>query len=286
MTLRTERALVAALALLAALPVAAAQDAVLNDEPVLADPPPRFSATLSIGTEVGVDGNVGLPVRAVAVDANDAVTNAALNALFGPSVGVRDISTTAADFTEALGRPVTGLAELGYALDANTEVFVALRYYSAESEGPIAFGTIRNSADAQAARVPVTADFSDFTAWSGELGVRTRLTDWAVRPFVGARVGVLQASGIDVVLAAPSLTGAVPRALQLTEDSTTWLAGVDAGLEYRLGDTVAISAETGLRYVGELAAADDGLRPFGLQGLGGIDGRWSTPLALRGTVRF
>jgi hypothetical protein len=267
---------------------ASAQDIITPAEPAPEAPKEeasRIRASLTVGTEVAIDSDFSRPGSASSINAAQQITNPTLVNLFGPTIQVGEVNVQARDFRDIMAQPLTVSAELGYALTPKSEAFVAVRYFQAEAEGPVSYGSVRFLGDYGSAPTPVTAEFGDYSALSLEVGYRRSLTNWAVKPFVGVRAGVVQTDGMDLTIRAP-VANLTSGTLPLFEDGTTYMLGIDAGLEYKLGDRFSLGAESGYRFVGELSGDDSRLKPLALDGLNNVDPGWSVPLSVRGSVRF
>lgn len=170
-----------------------------------------------------------------------------------------------------------GGGEFTWGLSDRSEVFGQLRYVSA-SEGTVqvgdAFVPLLN------ASLPVYGTFSDYKAWSAEIGYRWYFMapDYA-RPYVAARLGGTRTDEIRATFDIPDANINIANA-PFYEEGWAVSAGIDLGVIIPFNDNFSVMAETGVRYTGDLKDDDSAIGGLGLASINDTGQRVSMPLTL------
>jgi hypothetical protein len=259
---------------------------VLSLSPVAAFAQPleagQFAGGASIGLEIPVEGDVhGGATAPVA-------SLAALNPNL-PAVPA-ELRIGSRSFDDIYGEALAVEIEGAYGIGGQREVFGIVRYSKAD-EGTVQVGTA--FVPALGASVPVSGTFSDYESTSLEAGVRQFFGDSSFKPYVAGRLGVARVEEVRATfrVAVPAGVGAEPNDIVLTDvpfygDSTTWTAGFDVGVSYAFNDRFSVSAETGVRYQGELDGDDGAIGPLGLGSINDDGSRFSAPVTIRSRLVF
>lgn len=175
-------------------------------------------------------------------------------------------------------------------LNPRTEVSAAVSYTQLDSAGVITVGAVGVD--------PITAEFDDYTKTAIEVGVRRYVGDTgqplqsrALRPFVGATVGLAQIDAMSATFESagfPGLGLSLPTTIQsdFYDDSIVPTVGVQAGLDWQVTPNAAIEVETGLRWDAAPDDDDATLSTLGLDGINDTAGRVVIPVAIRGRLTF
>ncbi|GHA88528.1 hypothetical protein GCM10009069_09350 [Algimonas arctica] len=159
-------------------------------------------------------------------------------------------------------------ASIGIARDfrPNTTVMAKGFYSQAEGEDDVVIATNGGG--------NVLADFSDYTSYGAELGLRQYLSpaQTRLRPFVGATVGAAFVEDLSVSTGGPSTV--------INDAGWTATASATGGFEMPLSPTASLALESGIRW----SDAQD-RSAFGAT-LGDDNSRLSVPVTLRGRFRF
>jgi hypothetical protein len=138
-------------------------------------------------------------------------------------------------------RSISVGAEVGYAFRPGSEIVGRVRYTSARSKGPVAFGEFIDLREGY--RSTTFASFTSYRAWTFEGGHRWSWTTQSrVSPFVGGLVG------IAVVEAIRTDTGFPLAAGSFYKRTVTPKAAASIGIMFRATRGVAIGVESGLGY--------------------------------------
>ncbi|MGJ8558623.1 MAG: hypothetical protein ACSHX3_00160 [Litorimonas sp.] len=159
-------------------------------------------------------------------------------------------------------------ASVGLARDFRPNTtFMAKGFYS-EAEGEDGVIVATNGGG------NVLANFSDYTSYGAELGLRQYLSpaQTRLRPFVGATVGAAFIEDISIDNGGP--------ALLLNEAGWSATASATGGFEMPISQTASLALESGIRWTD----AQD-RSTFGAT-LGDDNSRLSVPVTLRGRFRF
>lgn len=219
-----------------------------------------LALTLEAGTDFSLDGDVhGGATAPVA-------SLAALNPNL-PGVPA-ELRIGARSFDRIYGETLSFGLEGAYGLGSNREAFFTLRYATAD-EGRTEVGSA--FVPALNASVPVNGSFSDYKATSVEAGLRQFFGEGDFRPYVAARAGVAFVDDIKAsfTVPVPAGVGAEPNDIVLSnvpfyDSSTSWRAGVDAGIAYAVSEKVSLMGEVGLTYQGDLDGDDTAIGGLGL----------------------
>ena len=252
--------------------------------PAFATPlkPGQFAGSVNVGAELPLDGDV---------HGGAAATVASLAAL-NPNLPATSaqLRIESRSYDDIYGNATTYGIEGRYGLEGDREVFGEVRRTEADG-GRVQVGT--SFVPALGATLPVNGTFDDFKSTTVEAGVRQYFGSGKVRPYVAARAGV---AFVDEIRASfqvpvPNGVGTEPNDINLNnvpfyDDSTTWSVGVDVGASWQLNERLSVSAETGIRYRGDLDGNDAAIGGLGLASINNDSAAISVPVTLKLSYAF
>jgi hypothetical protein len=258
--------------------------AFLFSAPAFAGPiePGRFVGSISVGGELPIDGDVH--GGATAPIASLAALNPNLPATSA------ELRIQSRSFDDIYGDAQSIEIEGAYGLSGNREFFGAVRTTQAD-EGTVQVGTA--FVPALSASLPVFGTFGEFKALSVEGGVRQYFGQGAIKPYVAGRAGLVFVDEIRASFRVPVPTGvgAEPNDIAINnvpfyDETTTWTVGFDVGASWDLTERFALSAETGVRYSGDLDGNDSAIGGLGLGSINEEGARVYAPVTLRARYKF
>jgi hypothetical protein len=242
----------------------------------------RFAGSIGGGIEVPLNGDVH--GGATAPVASLAALNPNLPAASA------ELRIGARSFEDIYDNATSLEIEGAYGLGGNREFFGVVRRAEAD-KGSVQVGTA--FVPALSATLPVFGTFGDFKSTSIEAGVRQYFGAGAFKPYVAGRAGVTMVDEIRASFSVPVPTGvgAEPNDINLVnvpfyDDTTTWTAGIDVGVSYDVTERFSISAETGLRYQGDLDGNDSAIGPLGLGSINEEGSRFVAPVTIKARYAF
>jgi long-subunit fatty acid transport protein len=252
--------------------------------PAFATPlkPGQFAGSVNVGAELPLDGDV---------HGGAAATVASLAAL-NPNLPATSaqLRIESRSYDDIYGNATTYGIEGRYGLAGDREVFGEVRRTEADG-GQVQVGTA--FVPALGATLPVNGTFDDFKSTTVEAGVRQYFGSGKVRPYVAARAGV---AFVDEIRASfqvpvPNGVGTEPNDINLNnvpfyDDSTTWSVGVDVGASWQVNERLSVSAETGIRYRGDLDGNDAAIGGLGLASINNDSAAISVPVTLKLSYAF
>lgn len=173
--------------------------------------------------------------------------------------------------------------EFGYGLSDRAEVFGLLRETHAD-QGSVQVGGA--FVPALNTELPVFGTFSDYEAWSAEVGYRYYFRQpGGTRPFVAARVGATETEEIRATFAIPD-AGIAINDVPFTDKGWVVSGGVDVGVLFPLGERFSLVAQVGVRYVNNLDGDDSAIGGLGLGSINDTGSRVSVPVSLSARLDF
>ncbi len=167
--------------------------------------------------------------------------------------------------------------EFSYGLSTNAEVFGQLRYTNAD-EGTVQVGGA--FVPALSTTLPVNGTFSDYKALTIEGGYRYFFSDLGpTRPFVAGRLGATRTNDIRATFQIPDAAITIAN-VPFTDKKWSASAGLDVGLLFPVGENFSITAQTGIRYVGDLEGNDSAIGGLGLGSINDTGKRVSYPVSV------
>ena len=167
--------------------------------------------------------------------------------------------------------------EFGYGLSDRAEVFGQLRETHAD-EGTVQVGGA--FVPALNTELPVFGTFSDYEAWSAEVGYRYYfMQPGGARPFVAGRVGATETEEIRATFVIPD-AGIAINDVPFTDKGWVVSGGVDVGVFIPVGERFSLVAQTGVRYVDDLDGDDSAIGGLGLGSINDTGSRVSVPVSL------
>ncbi|MBB1059577.1 hypothetical protein [Marilutibacter spongiae] len=229
----------------------------------------RFSFSLTGGVEAPVSGDVHDGATAVVPDLGP--LNPALSGVDAElRIGARGHDRIY-DMATSLG------LEMSYGLSDRAEVFGQIRQARAD-EGRVQVGGAY--VPALATELPVYGTFSDYRALSIEFGYRHYfMAAGAARPYLAARLGATQTDAIDATFEIPAAAITIPDAA-FYDKGWAVSGGLDVGVTIPVNDRFSITAETGVRYVGDLSDDDSAIGGLGLASINDTGSRVSVPVSV------
>lgn len=243
----------------------------------------QFSGSITAGLEYPIDGDVH--GGATAPVASLAALNPNLPAASA------ELRIQARSFDDIYGEAATFGVEGAYGLGGGLEVIGAIRSIQAD-EGRVQVGTA--FVPALSAELPVFGRFGEFNAVAFEAGLRQHFdAGGGFAPFIGGRVGLTQVDAIRATFTVPvpNGVGTEPNDIALNnvafyDDSTALTVGLDVGASFEIAEGFTLTAETGVRYQGELDGDDSAIGGLGLARINDAGDRISVPVTVKGTFRF
>jgi hypothetical protein len=250
----------------------AAASALLLCSPVAFAAGPQegaFSISVFGGVDDPLSGDVHDGVNAPVADLGP------LNpALAGVSAELRIRSRS---YDDIYGSATSFGAEFTYGLSGNSEIFGQLRYTEAD-EGSVQVGGA--FVPALATTLPVNGTFSDYKALTIEGGYRYYFSDLGpTRPFVAGRIGATRTDDIRATFTIPAANINIVN-VPFTEKKWVASAGIDVGLLIPVGESFSITAQTGVRYSGDLEGDDSAIGGLGLGSINDTGKRVSYPVSV------
>lgn len=235
----------------------------------------RFSVSLYGGVDVPVSGDVHDGAVAVVPDLGP--LNPALAGVDAElRIGARGHDRIY-DNANAYG------LEFGYGLSDRAEVFGQLRETHAD-EGTVQVGGA--FVPALNTELPVFGTFSDYEAWSAELGYRYYfLQPGGARPFIAGRVGATETEEIRATFVIPD-AGITINDVPFTDKGWKVSGGVDIGVLIPVGERFSLVAQAGVRYVDDLDGDDSAIGGLGLGSINDTGSRVSVPVSIAARLDF
>jgi hypothetical protein len=243
----------------------------------------QFAGSLEAGAEFPVDGD--LHGGATAQVASLAALNPNL-----PAANA-ELRIQSRSYDDIYGEAATIALEGAYGLGSNREVFAAVRRTEAD-ESQVQVGTA--FVPALSAELPVFGRFGAYEATSLEVGLRQYFGgESAIKPYIAGRAGVTFVDEIRASFSVPvpNGVGSEPNDIAINnvafyDETTSFIVGVDVGVSFDVTDRFSLSAETGLRYQGELDGNDSAIGGLGLASINDDGARVFAPLVIRGSLKF
>lgn len=242
----------------------------------------KFAGSVAVGAEFPVNGDVH----------GGAVAQVASLAALNPNLPAApaELRIRSRSFDDIYGDLSAIEVEGAYGIGANREVFGAVRYAQAD-KGTVQVGTA--FVPALGATLPAFGTFGDFKSTTVEAGVRQYFGAGAVKPYVAGRAGVVFVDEIraDFSVPVPAGVGAEPNDIVLRnvpfyDSTTTFTIGADVGVSWDVSEKLSLTAETGIRYQGDLDGNDSALRGLGLASINDEGARLFAPVTLRAKYQF
>ena len=168
-------------------------------------------------------------------------------------------------------------AEFSYGVSDAAEVFGQLRYTDA-SEGSVQVGGA--FVPALDTTLPIRGTFSDYKALSVEVGYRYFFQELGpARPFVAGRIGATRTDDIRATFEIPDAAITIAN-VPFTDKKWSASAGLDVGLLFPVGENFSITAQTGIRYAGDLDGNDSAIGGLGLGSINDTGKRVSYPVSV------
>jgi hypothetical protein len=236
--------------------------------------PGQWAVSLQGGVEATTGGDVHDGATAAVPDLGP------LNpALAGVSAELRIQSRS---FDDIYGQTTNFGAEASYGLDADSELFGAVRYMQAD-EGRVQVGGA--FVPALNTTLPVFGRFDEYSALAVEAGYRRYFGAAPFRPYVAGRLGAVFTDKINATFEIPDAAITIPDAA-FYDNSTSLTAGLDVGLSYAVSDNVSLQAETGIRYISSLSDDDSAIGGLGLGSINDVGERMYVPVTVRARFAF
>lgn len=173
-------------------------------------------------------------------------------------------------------------AELAYGIRENAELFGQFRYQQG-NQGTVqvggAFVPDLNTT------LPVNGTFGDLKSYAIELGYRQFFGSGALKPYVAGRVGAAFTDSINATFVIPDADIRIAD-VPFYKSSTSFVAGGDIGLSYKLGSNVDLIGEVGLRYTTGLRGDDSAIGGLGLSSINEVGDRLDVPVRAGLKVHF
>ncbi len=252
--------------------------------PAFASPlkPGQFAGSVSVGTEIPIDGDVHggatAPVSSLAaLNPNLPATSA-------------ELRIESRSYDDIYGDATTYGIEGRYGLEGDREVFAEVRRTEADG-GSVQVGTA--FVPALGASLPVNGTFEDYKSTTIEAGVRQYFGSGKVKPYVAARAGVAFVDEIRASFAVPVPpgVGSEPNDININnvafyDDTTTYSLGVDVGASWEVSERLSVSAEAGIRYRGDLDGSDSAIGGLGLSSINDDSSSITVPVTVKLSYKF
>lgn len=194
-------------------------------------------------------------------------------------------------FDQIYGEATSFELDVARGIGGAREVFASVSRVDADG-GQVEVGTA--FVPALSASLPVIGRFGDFSQTSLQVGVRQYFgNEGGIQPFVGGRLGLVQTDEIraSFTVPVPAGVGTEPNDIVLTnvpfyQDSTAVSAGLDVGVSFAVNERFSLSAETGLRFTGDLDGDDSAIGGLGLGSINDTGARTSVPVRVRARIAF
>ncbi|BCW90063.1 hypothetical protein sos41_32310 [Alphaproteobacteria bacterium SO-S41] len=232
-------------------------------------------ATLSGGTDMPTGGDVQKDMSSSVL--NLGTLNPALEGTGGSltfnRTSWRDVYGDAPLVNFELGynwsKALTGYARLGYVWDSS-------RSFLAGTADIPALGGAQD----------IYGKYSDYNSWLLTIGGRyTFNTESALKPYLGADIGAAFVKEIDATYTIPT-AGIIVSDARLTDRTTAFTGGIEAGLLYDVAPNVQVGGSVGLRYVGGLDGGSTDLSGLGIAATPDAGHRLSVPLTISLSAKF
>jgi hypothetical protein len=188
-----------------------------------------------------------------------------------------DMQIRSSSYNDIYGPAISYGAELNYGLSGNSEIFGQARYIQSGG-GAVEIGSIL-LAELAPATLPLEGTFSDYEAWTVEGGYRYYFAIDSMRPFVAGRIGATRTDDVRVRFEIPALN-ITSENLAFTEKKWVASAGIDVGLLIPVGESFSVTAQTGVRYSGDLEGDDSAIGGLGLGSINDTGKRVSYPVSV------
>lgn len=165
-------------------------------------------------------------------------------------------------------------AELAYGIRENAELFGQFRFQRA-GRGTVQVGGA--FVPALDTTLDVNGTFDRLSTYAIEVGYRQFFGSGALKPYVAGRVGAAFTDSINATFVIPDADIAINNA-PFYKSSTSFVAGGDLGLSYKLGSSVDLIGEVGLRYTTGLRGDDSAIGGLGLAAINNGGGRLDVPV--------
>lgn len=193
------------------------------------------------------------------------------------------------EYGDVYDRKMNYQVGMTYEVAPTVEITAAANYAHAGGKQGVVVGSANGN--------DITANFSDYDAYGGEIGVRkyfrnrtfAQLLSPAVAPYVGVSGGVQHVSSIKADLSSADWTGtSIPgdNTWQLHDDGIVPTAQLTVGAEWRPARNFAIALETGLRYSGDKPDGDGSFTNVGWEQADSNGDTLTVPVTLRGRFKF
>lgn len=270
-----------ALVCLCAIPLAATAKAEAVDAG-------RWAVSGSVGTEFTTSGDVhgGATTGEIPLATIASLRDPGAPALPGAITATGNagqLRIQSRSFDDIYGEAMTFNFEGTYGIGGGREVFGSFDYVKAD-EGRVQVGTAAVvNGSTTVAEVPVFGTFSDYKGMGVSVGVRQWFYSGAtLQPYVAGRIGATKVDAIDATFTIPDLTITQSlRNVAFYDETTILTAGIDLGVAYALSDTVTLTAETGVRYYGDLDGNDSAIGGLGLASINEDGKRVAFPVSLK-----
>jgi hypothetical protein len=244
--------------------------------------PGEFAGSVSVGTEIPVDGDV------------HGGTMAPVSSLQGLNGNLPDVPAElrieSRSYDDIYDNATTYGIEGRYGLEGDREVFAEIRRTEAGG-GAVQVGTA--FVPALPATLPVNGTFEDYKSTTIEAGVRQYFGKGKVKPYVAARAGVAFVDEIRASFAVPvpDGVGTNPNDININnvafyDDTTTYSVGVDVGASWEVSERLSVSAEAGIRYRGDLDGNDSAIGGLGLSSINDDSSSITVPVTVKLSYKF
>lgn len=133
--------------------------------------------------------------------------------------------------------------------------------------------------------LPVYGRFGDYEAMALEGGYRHFFGSGALRPYLGARVGATRVDEIRATFTIPDADIALNH-VAFYEEGWIASAGVDAGVEWQLGESAHLALQASADYHADLKDDDGDIGGLGLGSINDTGSRMALPVRLVFGLKF
>lgn len=246
---------------------------------VLAVPSAALAQVAPGSLSVSISGGADFPVGGTMHDGTTATVSdlGALNpALAGVPATLQIERRSQKDVYDAAW---TIGGELGYGVSDTGEVLLSLRYTEAKGK-QLNVGTATAGAPVNSS-FPISGDFSNYKAFSAEVGYRQYLgSGERMKPFVAAHAGATHVSAISADFTIPG-AGIALNNTPFSKSSWVFSGGGEVGVSIPLSKTVSLEPEAGIQYIAGPKGDDSALGGLGLGSINDKGERWSVPVRVR-----
>ncbi len=248
----------------------------------------RWAVSGSVGSELSTSGDVHggattgeIPLRVIASLRDPGAP--ALPGAITATGNAGQLRIQSRGFDDIYDNAMTFNLEGTYGLGGGREVFGSFDYVKAD-EGSVQVGTAAVvNGSTTVAEVPVYGRFGEYKGMGVSVGLRQWFNEGGtLQPYIAGRVGASKIDAIDASFTIPDLT--INQSLQnvpFYDETTILTAGVDVGVSYALSETISVTAETGVRYYGDLDGNDSAIGGLGLASINEEGKRVTYPISIK-----